>query len=280
MTKCALAALLLFVASLALAAPPPDTPEGMLDFAASLEATGDTYRAATEYLRVLHHFGDSRDIKVKALTGLSSAYAKAGRWQDAAETLGKLSDEKPDAATRLLLGDALMRAGRDRDAAILLLTGEVGEKEKRLGTLAWIKAGGAGEIPPQADRSVVETYRNLPRKDPAAAGILTALLPGAGHLYVDRPRDGAVALVLNALFLWGTVESVKREEWALAGVLGAAEVFWYSGTIVGAVNGAGKWNRREEERFFDRTGAEARPKWSLAPSAFGDGRGLSLSFNW
>lgn len=273
-----LAALLL--AAAAHGAPAPDTPAGMLDFAASLATTGDTYRAATEYMRVLHHFGDDAQTRRAALHGLGGAYAQAGRWEDAAQTLAKLHKEAPTAETRQLLGDALIRAGRHSEGAELLLAAPAGEKERALGTLAWLKAGVESSPPPEADAALIAKYRALPEKSPTTAGFLSAVLPGSGHLYVDRPRDGAIAFLLNAAFIWGTWEAAKNEEWALTGVLGACELFWYSGTIVGAVNGAHKWNRREEERFFEDALANSRPRWSAAPLPLREGGGLSLSYNW
>lgn len=273
-----LAALLL--AAAAPAAPAPDTPTGMLAFAASLAATGDSYRAATEYLRALHHFGEDTQTRRAALYGLAKTYAQAGRWEDGAETLAKLHKEAPTAETRQLLGDALLRAGRHSEGAALLLAAPASEKERALGTLAWLKAGTETAPPPAADAELIARYRALPEKSPATAGLLSAVLPGSGHLYVDRPRDGAVAFLLNAAFIWGTWEAAKNEEWALTGILGACELFWYSGTIVGAVNGAHKWNRREEERFFDEALANSRPRWSAAPLPLREGGGFSLSYNW
>ena len=74
------------------------------------------------------------------------------------------------------------------------------------------------------------------------------MLPGAGHLYVDRPRDAAATFLINGLFIWG--RRARPRGTGGSGGVGAAEAFWYSGAIVGSVNGAQKWNPREQERFF------------------------------
>jgi tetratricopeptide (TPR) repeat protein len=260
-------------------APGPDTPEGILGFAGSLLEAGETYRAATEYMRVLNHFGDDAAARQRALEGLGLAYARAGRWDDAVGIYGRLHAEFPSDASRLALGNALYRAGRNAEASRLLLVPEAGRKERVVGTLAWLKLEEGGQPPPEALAEIADAHREIPQKSPLVAGLLSAVLPGAGHLYVDRPRDAAATFVINGLFIWGLAESIHRENWGLVGLCGAAEAFWYSGAIVGSVNGAEKWNRREQEHFFGGWEAGATPALSL----WTDGKsaaGLAVNFHW
>lgn len=84
----------------------------------------------------------------------------------------------------------------------------------------------------------------LPRKDPAVAGVASAFMPGLGHAYCGRPRDGLVAFLLNGLFLWATVESFEEDHEALGTIFGLVEAGWYSGVIYSAVNAAHKHNRK------------------------------------
>ncbi len=274
---------LFLVLALVLAAPSarasdPSTAAGILDFADQLSDTGETYRAVTEYLRALHHFGGEPGVKKRATLGLADAYARAGRFSDAADRLFELdpADLTPD--LKLARGDALMRAGRDREAVAALLAPGADPASSRLGTLAWLKAGGGDNPPPGTDAKLIAAYDAINFKSPATAGLLSALLPGAGHFYVDRPHDAAMAFILNGAFIYGTVESARRKEWGLAGILGAAEALWYSGTIIGSVNGAVKWNERARGEFF-RSGREGMTlRWSAA--ALGDGGLMSVSLSW
>jgi tetratricopeptide (TPR) repeat protein len=258
--------------------PPPATAEGLLSFAEALLAAGESFRAATEYLRYLHHFSD-RPEAGRALEGLGRAYAQAGRWDEAAGAFWRLAEAEGmgGAEARWLLGSALYRGERYEEAARVLLVPGAEPTAAALGTLALLRAGKAAEAE-AAGPDLAAAHRALPRKHPAAAGTLAAVLPGAGHLYADRPRDATVSFLLNAAFLWGTYEAVRREQWALAGVLGLFELGWYSGNVVSAVNAAHKWNRREEGRFFRSREEGLLPRWGLHLGP-GDA-GVTLAWRW
>ncbi len=258
--------------------PPPATPEGVLSFADTLLRSGDSFRAATEYLRFLHHFPEDPRAP-RALEGLGRAYALAGRWAEAAGAFARLSREAPSPEARRLLAGALYRGGRPLEAARLLLAPGAGEPDRVLGTLALLRAGRPREALPGVRTDIVEKYEALPRKSPFTAAALAAVLPGAGHLYVGRPRDAAVSFVLNGVFLWGTWRAARNEQWALAGVLGLFEAGWYGGNVVSAANGAHKWNRREARRFFSRWEAGVMPRWDLVVLP-GGGGALRVSWRW
>jgi hypothetical protein len=251
----------------------------MLSFAEALLENKDSFRAATEFMRVIHFFPDDTDITAKALSGLGRSYASAGRWEDASGAYGALFNLEPTAENRHIYGTALYFASIYPPAVSILTGGEtIPEANRTLATLAWIKSGEKAKTPAKLDAAIVAEHGRIPRKSPALAGVLSAVLPGSGHLYAERPRDAFMAFVVNSIFIWGTVSSANRgnEEAALA--LGAIELIWYSGTISGAVTGAQKWNHREEERFFERHESGNIPSFSFWGDAKGGGFLLSSSF--
>ncbi len=267
MKKILLLPLILLLAARAPAAPPsPESAEGILSFADALYQNDDSYRAATEYMRVLHHFSEEDNLAKRALAGLGKSYASAKRWEDASGAYGALFERDPSDQNRLNYGSALYLAGR-HSPAVTVLSAKSGEKPqfKTLATLAWLKSGDSEAFNPTLDGKLVAEYENLPRKSPAVAGALSALLPGSGHLYVERPADAFTAFVVNGLFIWGTVNAARQGRTETAAVLGAVELAWYSGTIAGAMIGAGKYNEREREVFFRRAEEGIMPSLTLAP---------------
>jgi tetratricopeptide (TPR) repeat protein len=92
---------------------------------------------------------------------------------------------------------------------------------------------------------------DLPKKSPATAGTLAAVLPGAGHLYTERPRDALVAFLLNGAFILGAVELFYHENYVAGGIVTFFEIGWYTGNIYSAVSSAHKYNKRTREDFIE-----------------------------
>ena len=90
---------------------------------------------------------------------------------------------------------------------------------------------------------------DLPKKDPTSAGVLAGILPGLGHAYVGRYKDGLVALILNGVFIWATIEAFHNDQEVLGGILGFLELGWYTGNIYSAVNCSHKYNRKVRDDF-------------------------------
>jgi TM2 domain-containing membrane protein YozV len=114
-----------------------------------------------------------------------------------------------------------------------------------------LAAGRGSELRPRLLEAEA-AYRELPRPSPALAGSLSALLPGAGQLYIGRPADALVAFLFNGFFVWATVESFRGEHYVTGALLGSVELGWYAGNVYGSYNGALKRNRAMEERFRDQ----------------------------
>jgi tetratricopeptide (TPR) repeat protein len=89
---------------------------------------------------------------------------------------------------------------------------------------------------------LLDEFEVQPRKSPAVAGAMSALLPGSGHMYVGRYKDGVVSLLVNGLFIAGTVAAINDENYAVATLVGGAGLPFYLGNIYAAANAAHKWN--------------------------------------
>jgi outer membrane protein assembly factor BamD (BamD/ComL family)/TM2 domain-containing membrane protein YozV len=90
----------------------------------------------------------------------------------------------------------------------------------------------------------------LPKKSPGMAGALAAVLPGAGHLYTERPQDAIAAFLLNGAFILGAVELFRHDDYVAGGIFTFFELGWYGGNIYSAVSSAHKYNKDKEEEFL------------------------------
>jgi TolA-binding protein len=129
-----------------------------------------------------------------------------------------------------------------------------------------------GQLSDRLDR-----VADIPRKDPAAAGLL-AILPGAGHFYCGRYKDAFIALAVNAALIAAAIESFDNDLPVLGGVIAAVGLGFYAGNIYSAVGSAHKYNRREERKFIEDLKREARPALLIGASPKGIAAALRFPF--
>jgi len=261
--------------------PQPGTAgqrEDILSFADALFAEGDHYRAITEYKRFLHLFpGDT--AAARAALGIAESYLAGERWQEAEQALEKVEREFPGSPEalrgRLLLAECANRRGDFSTARQRLRRLAEEAADPRLRNEALYRSGWTlieedryadadRELEPlpdaRAEALAAEMPRmeQLPRKSPRLAGGLSALLPGAGQLYAERPRDAALAFLLNAAFIAGAWEAFDSGNEAVGALLLFFEAGWYTGNIYNAANNAHKYNRdirtTEKEKLRERFG--------------------------
>jgi hypothetical protein len=247
----------------------------ILGFADALFNDGDYFRAITEYKRFLFLYPtDARAGRVQLQVGRS--YQRGQQWDEARQTFERTAQQHSDAAIRAeaayLIGETSFQQGRYAQAIADLRPVAEAHGQTPLGEQAryllgwsylrarqWPEASQTFEAIDMASplfpssRALAEAAREgeqLPRKSPALAGLMSAVIPGSGHFYSGRWRDGTIALLLNGAFLAAGIEAVSAGNEAAAGVLLFFEAAWYSGAIYGAVNAAYKYNRDLEERWL------------------------------
>ncbi len=112
-------------------------------------------------------------------------------------------------------------------------------------------------IPPDSKlyakaRSLGQALKQRPavtKKSPKVAGGLSAVLPGAGHLYAGRPGRAVTSFLLNALFIAGAVVAFDNNSPVLGGILVFFELGWYVGGIRSAAQTAREANEKQEIQY-------------------------------
>jgi TolA-binding protein len=122
----------------------------------------------------------------------------------------------------------------------------------------------------------LDRISEVPHKSPAAAGVMSAVLPGAGQAYSEEYGRAAISFLLNGLFIWGMVESFRHDQNVVGGILAVFELGWYSANILNAVNSAEKYNRRKTQEYINEL--ERGSNLSLGLSL--QGRTPALAFRY
>ena len=116
----------------------------------------------------------------------------------------------------------------------------------------------------------ISDIKEQKEKNPTLAGVL-ALIPGAGHLYCGRPRDGAVAFLFNSALFLAARHAFDNGNNALGGLIAFTGAGFYSGSIYGSISSAHKLNRQHRNRSIQKVRELLAPKLVLKRSFFHPG---------
>jgi tetratricopeptide (TPR) repeat protein len=246
------------------------TEELQLRIADAFLSEGEHYRAVTEYKKFLFLFPGSEKADL-ALFRIGTAYYRGEEYEPAARTFASVQERHGKGAyaapAAYFEGLSLWKLGRfDRaDAALdrvasldpaseyapLSLVGKSllsydardlpGCRDGLERFLAsYPRDARAGNV--RETIALLDRNREIPRKSPELAGLMSAVVPGSGYMYAGRYGDGVVALIVNGLFIAGTVASIHQENYAVAAIVGGIGLPFYIGNIYGSANAATKWN--------------------------------------
>lgn len=250
--------------------------EAQFAFANHLLQHHDHLRAITEFKRYLFLYpsGDKADesnyLLGEALFQINSYKEALTHWEG---VLKQTPDTPFKEEIQLKTGRALWKLGREDEAlsrwekitqeglsstikttaARAVLWGLVKQKHYDLARLK-LKTFPLSASEQEAHETFFLKAEQLPLKSPTTAGTLAAILPGAGHWYLDRHQDALIAFSINGLFAWAAVSSFQQGNSGLGVLLSFIELAWYSGNIYSAVNTAHKINRKQESDFLEGYG--------------------------
>ncbi len=237
----------------------------------------DYYRAITEYKRFLFFFPKSLRTE-EVLWKIAKSYLNGKKWDEAISAGDDLINKFPDST---LAADIFFLKGlcysekkefsqarrffqkaQERSPASFIsnesqwqiaLTYLKEEKWKEA-TEEFQKINKTSKLYPKAESfsQGLSALNEIPQKSPGIAGILSAILPGSGHLYCGRYRDAIIAFLLNGSFIWGMMEAFENKEYIIGGILTFFELGWYSGNIYSAVSSTNKFNQKKRQEFLEK----------------------------
>jgi tetratricopeptide (TPR) repeat protein len=262
---------------------------------------GDYEGAVREYKRFLFFFPRSARSE-EALLKIARSYFRGQKWEEALSACDGLIQKNPapplKAEAFLVRGDLLAVKRQYPEARISFQKA----REVSPGTRAadeaqfqiartymreekWKEAADEfrkmdkdSQLYPKSNSFAqgLDRIQTVPQKSPAAAGVLSAVLPGAGQAYSEEYGRAAISFLLNGLFIWGMVESFRHDRYVVGGILTVFELGWYSANILNAVNSAQKYNRKKTQDYIE--GLERENRFSLGLSL--QGKTPALAFHY
>jgi TM2 domain-containing membrane protein YozV len=262
-----------------LLAPAPAGAQSREDFARQLLAEGDYYRAISVY-KELAFFAKNPTEQGRHRYAVGQAYRLAQRHDLAVATLAPLlahGELPPSLHARARLQLALGYLGSGVPAlaeAELRQAAEAGEQARASLFFGLLR------LEARQDREAAEHFAaaaaegdratsllaqqlgeralrapELPSRSPALAATLSALLPGAGQLYVGHAADAIQAAGFTGAFGFATYLAYERDRdrggsYLLTGVAATITAVFYAANIYGAARTARYFNERQRELFL------------------------------
>jgi TM2 domain-containing membrane protein YozV len=250
------------------------SPAAIREFADWLFAQGDYARAASEYLKV---FVVEQEKAEESLAMATRSFLLAGdfiscekylilfmerykesdrfdnvlfdlafvcfrmeRYNDSSRVLACLGQDSPAFCYKALLLEASNLCATGLWAPAIALLGKRGAD-------ATSEFSGIGSALEDLAREAV----TADRKSPVAAAVFSAMVPGLGKIYADRPEDGLFSFISTGIFTglaaWSFYEdgagSVRGWIYASVGSI------FYAGNIYGSVMAALNHDRDADERY-------------------------------
>lgn len=293
--------ILLFAFLWAVPAASETNGPSIFGFAEELFEQGDYFRAITEYKRFIYFYpNDARSER--ALFRIAESYFRVGRWEEAVVAIDAFIDKYPKSS--LIDSSLYLKAGAQKnlkrfDESLnsfgqVIARGNQPFKDQAIYQSAlihverneWAKAKSVFSAMPKSSplypaaqtfSAGLDGINDIPRKSPALAGTLAAVLPGAGHVYTDRYRDALIAFLLNGAFIWSAIELFQKDEYVTAGIVTFFEIGWYSGNIYSAVSSAHKYNERSKGEYLKELQEKSAVAVAVSPDG---GKYLKVSFSF
>lgn len=103
-------------------------------------------------------------------------------------------------------------------------------------------------------------------KNPRIGGLL-GMIPGMGYAYAGEYANALRSLILNAIFIYGMVDTASNDHWGGFAVITFFEITWYTGSIYGGVDASHRFNERRREAFLEpiASTSNVEPDWSEIP---------------
>ena len=103
-------------------------------------------------------------------------------------------------------------------------------------------------------------------KRPMVGGLL-GLIPGMGYAYAGEYANAFRSVVLNALFIYGMVDTAQNDHWGGFAVITFFEITWYTGSVYGGIDASHRYNQRRRDDTVEAMIGDlgVTPRWEALP---------------
>jgi len=283
-------------------APIPATAEGLFALAEKLYSEGNYDDAITEYKRLLFHFPTCKHT-LKARLKIAYSYRGLEQWPEAARAFRELADEfcgdplgrearfeeaesyflaeqYDEALTRYerFLSDCQSGARTDKARLRIgwcrFLCGRFAEARAEFGKLdsASQHAGSASVLASACEEGQIIRYKSRA----LATGL--AVIPGAGHVYAGRKKDGIVAFLIVGVLAGLTYEAFDHGLAVPGTIAGLFTLSQYCGSIIGARHWTDDHNQRIRTDFIQNVRTKHGLSLGLSPIEGGGAVAVGFQF--
>ncbi|MBW2075674.1 MAG: hypothetical protein JRI58_13190 [Deltaproteobacteria bacterium] len=189
---------------------------------------------------------------------IAGAYLQGEEFEKAANAAEDFQREHPNHPLRfrsiLIQGKAIIKIGHTREGRKVLLnlskeTPDQGRFKEADEIFSRIDKESSLYKKAAKARRYLAGAEEIPLKSPELAGLLGAILPGAGHLYAERRGSAVFAFMFTGAFATATMEAFSNEHNELGCGLAAITGLIYAGNIFSAVNVAHNHNLKQTKAF-------------------------------
>ena len=265
-------------------APPSAAAESA--FADSLFQEGDYLNAAHEYKRLLFLHPDTPQSDFIAFR-VAASYQNAGKLKKAIRAYQFLIDTYPEsslvarcknniAQCHILLGNSkqglsslkqFLEEHTESDLAprahFTIGVVHIDKREWTQARQVWNNVSLTYPASPFAKVSnrlaeKVKDAKNLPRRSPTIAGVLSVFVPGSGQVYTGQAVDGLYAFVSVAVLGGASFYYADRGRYEVAVPIGILGAFFYGNSIYQGIQTARTFNLQHERLFRNKLQQEIR----------------------
>ena len=247
-------------------------------FALQLYFAQEYYRAITEFMRFMSYHEDSDHVQL-AYFLVGESYRASGKFSDAVFFYEKskstkkadiswLADyniavcyilaeeyEKTQSEIAKLLEKTDSQAERKFFVNFLNMILQVADKKyaEAAKTLQTLDKKQLQELTGvEIDENDIQKFKDLSTRNVGLAVMMSALVPGLGQLYADRPLEALTSFLLTGLFTFIAYEAFSENHEVLGAVSSFLAASFYFANIFNSANAAVSYNENRRIEFYNR----------------------------
>lgn len=255
------------------------TPRNIYRFAEYLYDEGDYLRAAGEFQRYLFAFDSFPPLVDSIFYKIGLCYRLGGNTANAMEYFYKLIDNYPQSPYanysyhQIALSFHLLGEYEKSNEFIELHLSDISQEHQRfklkqlkglncIRQKKWSRASDfLNDLNNTEHDSLTSSLlkfaqegQQLTRKNKPLAGLFSAIIPGTGKIYCNRPRDGFFSLFTIGLTGWQAYDGFSKDgKHSIRGwTFGTISALFYMGNIYGSVVAAQIYNEEQEEKLLNK----------------------------